>query len=119
MSGHLADDPVAVAMANALQQNLLLPRWWLSFVDPDKAPPIEQQRPGGPSWLGASIVRAPDFMSAVQIAHALGCNPGGELKGFPVPPGVLIPEEYMGRLLNHADIDYLDTLDPTPEGDQP
>lgn len=54
------------------------PQWWyLSFVDPDLAPPIEEQRPGGPSWLGACYVRAANVPMACAEAWDQGCNPGG------------------------------------------
>ncbi|WP_280245549.1 hypothetical protein [Nocardia abscessus] len=119
-NGHLADDPAYVAAASALQRNPLMPRWWLSFVDPDKAPPLKEQRPGGPSWLGVSIVRAPDFLSAVQFAHALSCNPGGAVKGFPMRADDPSPPEYEARLLTREEVDFLYQLDnasDAPEGD--
>jgi hypothetical protein len=55
--------------------------WYLSFVDTEisKSIPLEEQRPGGPSWLGACIVPAMDATSAVAAAHRLGCNPGGQV----------------------------------------
>lgn len=75
------------------------PLWWLSFVDPDKAPPLEEQRPGGPSFLGVAIVQAPDYLEAVRRAHRLGINPGGEVAGFG-PIGVdEVAEEWCHRLL--------------------
>jgi hypothetical protein len=108
----LADDPASVAFASALQRNPLMPRWWLSFVDPHKAAPRDEQVPGGPGFLGVSIVRAPDFLTAVDFAWALGCNPGGEVKGYPMRPDDPTPPEYEGRLLTREEVDYLDAIDP-------
>lgn len=53
-------------------------RWWLSFADPD--------RPTGQQFLGACIVRAVDEISAVKVAHALGINPGGEVRFMDLVP---------------------------------
>jgi hypothetical protein len=48
------------------------PRWiYLSFVDPD--------RPEGDRFLGACWVKAGGFTTALQISHARGINPGGEV----------------------------------------
>ncbi|WP_280413149.1 hypothetical protein [Nocardia asiatica] len=89
-----------------------LPRWWLSFVDTTKSAPPDEQVPGGGGFLGVSIVRAFDFMTAVNVAHALGCNPGGEVRGYPMRPDDPTPPEYEGRLLTREEIDYLDAIDP-------
>jgi hypothetical protein len=51
-------------------------RWWLSFAD--------ATRPAGSQFLGICIVRAVDMVSAIKVAHALGINPGGEVRGFVV-----------------------------------
>lgn len=48
--------------------------FWLSFADDDN---------GG--FLGACIVDATDFLSAVAAAHVLKCNPGGECLGWEFP----------------------------------
>lgn len=54
------------------------PQWWyLSFVDPAKTPPRDQQCPGGQSWLGACYVKATNEVTAAREAWAQGCNPGG------------------------------------------
>lgn len=85
-----------------------LPLWWLSFVDPDKAPPPEQQVPGGPSFLGACIVPGYSFIEAIDNASALGCNPGGAVKAIPTTA----PDaSWIGRLLSSADIDRLDEIE--------
>lgn len=86
------------------------PSWWyLSFVDTDLAAtiPLEQQRPGGPSWLGACYVDAPNFYMACVRAHELGCNPGGQVKGWPIPDDVMdekVPESMRRRLLTREDV---------------
>jgi hypothetical protein len=45
--------------------------FWLSFV-------------GDEGFRGACIVEAPDMISAVSMAHRLGCNPGGQVQGAEV-----------------------------------
>jgi len=53
--------------------------WWLSFADPT--------RPTGTQFLGACIIpKAPNVMIAALKAKAHGCNPGGEVAGFPFDP---------------------------------
>jgi hypothetical protein len=84
------------------------PMWWyLSFVDPDLAPPLDQQVPGGPSWLGACWVKAPNEIMACTRAHELGCNPGGQV-GIWGPYAnediEHVPEEDRNRLLTHTDV---------------
>lgn len=82
--------------------------WWLSFVDPDKAPPLDQQVPGGPSFLGACIVPGAHWLEAVNNAWALGCNPGGEVVGLPTTAP---DSSWIGRLLTREDIDQLDRIE--------
>jgi hypothetical protein len=70
--------------------------WWLSFA--------------GDSFLGAAIIPAADFISAVTAAHLLGINPGGEVLGHPwigEEGKPLIPDNYIGRLLNTRELDKL------------
>lgn len=43
--------------------------WWLSFASDD-------------GFLGACIVEAPGFLSAISVAHSKGVNPGGEVRGW-------------------------------------
>jgi len=88
------------------------PLWWLSFCDPDKAPPPELQRPGGPSFLGAVITQAPTLAAAITRSHVLKVNPGGEIKILgPIPPKY-IASEWRDRLLSAEEIDAL----PEPQG---
>ena len=51
--------------------------YYLSFADPNK--------PKGTQFLGACIVKTPNFMLAVQGAWNFKCNPGGECKGAELP----------------------------------
>lgn len=69
--------------------------WWLSFVDPERKP--------GFSFLGVVIVEAYGFGDALNISHAKGINPGGEVQGFAVPYDE-IPEGLRNRLLKKSDL---------------
>jgi hypothetical protein len=53
--------------------------WWLSFADNEK--------PEGEQFLGAVVVddNGGDFVGAIDNAHRLGLNPGGEALGMPTP----------------------------------
>ena len=51
-------------------------RWWLSFA-------------GDEGSIGVAIIEAHTFIEAVQKSHRLGCNPGGEVAGAPIPQAVL------------------------------
>lgn len=74
--------------------------YWLSFVDPDKSAPRDQQVPGGGGFLGVVIVEAYNPIDAVMVSHNLGINPGGEVSIIgPAPEGVY-PESAMNRLLS-------------------
>lgn len=66
--------------------------WWLSFADPSL--------PKGSHLLGLAIVPAPNAVAAAAVAHALGCNPGGEVAALPaVPEGWTPRPEYVCRLM--------------------
>jgi hypothetical protein len=86
--------------------------YYLSFVDSVKAAsiPLDQQRPGGPSWLGACYVTAPSFMEAIGLAHQLGINPGGEVASVLVPfeVAVLVDPKWRNRLLDQAELAEMD-----------
>lgn len=58
--------------------------WYLSFIDPAIAAtlPLEEQEPGGKSFLGACYVEAGGYIAAVGRAHELGINPGGQVAGW-------------------------------------
>jgi hypothetical protein len=72
-------------------------RWWLSFADPE--------RPAGQQFLGVAIVEAPDFIYAARLAKTVGCNPGGEVRGWEVPQEA--PELPMNRLLSRQEMEDL------------
>ncbi len=55
-------------------------------------------------FLGGAFVRADEMIGATCAAHALGCNPGGEVMGVPVPEGFLPGPEYRERLLTKKEI---------------
>jgi len=88
------------------------PLWWLSFCDPDKAPPPELQKPGGPSFLGGVITQAPTLAAAITRSHVLGVNPGGEIKIAGPIPAEYIAAEWRDRLLSAEEIGQI----PEPEG---
>lgn len=69
--------------------------WWLSFADGTK--------PTGEQFLGVAIVEALGFIEAVRVAHLLGINPGGEVRGGPVPTEPY-PETVRNRLLSKDEI---------------
>lgn len=50
--------------------------WWLSFADGGK--------PRGQEFLGACVVRASGFVTAIIAAKKFGCYPGGEVVGIPL-----------------------------------
>jgi hypothetical protein len=82
--------------------------WYLSFCDPDLAPPPEEQTPGGPSWLGACYIEADDLPSAITASHLRGCNPGGEVELIgPFTAEQMdenVPEDQRNRLLGRDDL---------------
>jgi hypothetical protein len=81
--------------------------WWMSFVDPSLSPPPSEQRPGGPSFLGACIVEAASYAGAVLVSRDLGINPGGQAKiTGPFPLGNWEPQ-WCNRLLSLTDIDLM------------
>jgi hypothetical protein len=63
--------------------------WWLSFASEA-------------GFLGIVIVRAPDMTTAIRETHRMGCNPGGEVAGWPVYEDFGVgdpPERFRDRLL--------------------
>lgn len=72
--------------------------WWLSFSDPSA--------PKGSQFLGVCIIEAPGFIAAVDRAHQLGCNPGGEVLGEELEDGDPVPpSSYLHRLLGPQEMD--------------
>jgi hypothetical protein len=76
--------------------------WWLSFCD--------TSRPAGTQFLGTAVVEAQSVSGALMQARRLGCNPGGEVKGFPF---VGTPDAaYCNRLLGRDEAESF----PEPAG---
>lgn len=75
--------------------------WWLSFCDGTDG-----------HFLGACQVPATHYMQAIQVAHSLGCNPGGEVKGIEVQDVLapLIESKYIGVLMDKAACEIFDAL---------
>jgi hypothetical protein len=74
--------------------------WFLSFADGSP--------PKGTQFLGGCVVEADHFMTAVQVAHLKGCNPGGEVQGRELGNLKEVVEEtaaFHNRLLTHAECD--------------
>lgn len=70
--------------------------WWLSFA--------EASPPKGRGFLGACLVQANGFGSAVVAAGLQHLNPGGEVVGVPDSPGMPEPlPEFTNRLLNRQE----------------
>ena len=75
--------------------------WWLSFCD--------ERRPRGDRFLGVCIVQGDELADAIQEAWRLGCNPGGEVLGFPILRGEWQPKKkWRGRLLTRAQAEEAD-----------
>ena|ERR1700688_3762477 len=75
--------------------------WYLSFAEPGR-------------FLGAVIVQAHGPTSAIQNAHSLGINPGGQVMslGIGIADGrveALVPEEMRNRLLTRDEVEALDS----------
>lgn len=81
--------------------------WWLSFAD--------GTRPKGTQFLGGVLIEAKSFMDAVERSHALGINPGGEVRGagpsWPADEvGIEAFEKFKNRLLTKEDSQAFDLL---------
>lgn len=79
---------------------------WLSFCDPNK--------PVGTQFLGVIISDAPGFIEAVDMAHLMGINPGGEVMGYELPDvdAKDIKPGHINKLLSHEELidnDYIYT----------
>lgn len=85
-------------IASLLEEESTHPlRWWyLSFAEPGK-------------FLGAVIVQERGFTSAMQKAHRLAINPGGEVMtheiGLELPP--YVPASMCNRLLTKDEVESI------------
>jgi len=70
-------EPEALLPIEPIEPQLL----WLSFADKT-------------GFLGVIITEELDFMSAIHATHALGINPGGEVRGYEIEKDNLKPEDY-------------------------
>jgi hypothetical protein len=70
--------------------------WWLSFANEK-------------GFLGAVVVRAHGFVTAIELARLMGINPGGECQGAEIPEpekaGPPYPEQFANRLLSREEIE--------------
>jgi hypothetical protein len=77
--------------------------WWLSFCNAEL---LEGRR-----FLGACIVKGRGILSASSAARALGCNPGGEIKGVgPMSLDTPFPEGWTERLLTREECGELERI---------
>lgn len=96
--------------------------FWLSFAD--------ENRPSGDQFLGVAVVDVTDaeieaarpflpptarvgaefIMAAIRKAHALGCNPGGQVRLTEVPV-IMMAETPRGVLLSRAQLVTLGHID--------
>lgn len=87
-------DPVAVELPTG--------RWWqLSFADGNL--------PDGSKFLGALMVKAHTFIEAVEVAHAIGANPGGEVIGV-YSDDADPPARFTYRLLSKVELIELSAI---------
>lgn len=96
------DDVRADLAALALVTEKLNPDrgiYYLSFVDES-------------GWLGGCFVAADGPVTAVQISHRHGINPGGEVAIWGLGPTPL-PDHLMNRLLSREEVE----IDPFAEED--
>lgn len=72
--------------------------WYLSFASET-------------GFLGGLYLEAQGPMGAIQRAHEIGQNPGGEVRVLGPMPGLeLCPKQYLGRLLTEEEIATVDEL---------
>ena len=76
-------------------------RWfYLSFVD--------LNRPKGTRFVGACYLEAESLPQAIALSHALGINPGGEIKAWELPDDAVdavVPLADRFRLLTREEIE--------------
>lgn len=70
--------------------------WWLSFGSEVDG-----------RFLGVAIVRGTDIIDAARAAHALGCNPGGQVLAVPVRRPGRITADFRERLLSRSEAEWL------------
>jgi hypothetical protein len=68
--------------------------WWLSFG-------------GQTGWLGGAIIHAGGLVEAASTAARLGCNPGGEVLGVPIPEHMVPDAEWRERLLSLDEVESI------------
>jgi hypothetical protein len=69
------------------------PSWWyLSYA-------------GSWGFRGGAIIEARGFTSACQAAAILDISPGGEVRGFPVPPDKIPAPQFCWRLLTKEELE--------------
>jgi hypothetical protein len=75
--------------------------FWLQFTNPDDG-----------SFLGVSIVPAEkdDFLSAVQMAHHFGINPGGQVRWIEVENLERLPRRFLARLLDRDEVAQVEAI---------
>lgn len=77
--------------------------WWLSFVDPEL--------PEGRRFLGVAIVRAPNFLAAIREATLADIDPGGDVRGYPLPDWAwAFLSEHRERLLTAPEAHHVNSL---------
>jgi hypothetical protein len=70
--------------------------WYFSFCDPG--------RPRGKQFVGALVVKASGYISAIEGTHLLGLNPGGEVSGLEIPYEDDEAEPWAYRLLTREEV---------------
>jgi hypothetical protein len=108
MSHTQVHDRIRAAKAAAAARKLIddgdIVLFWLLFEDPDKT--------GRDAFLGVSIVPAErdDFIGAVRVSHALGCNPGGQCAWIEKKELERLPRRLLARLLSRDEAHEAETI---------
>ncbi len=66
--------------------------WYLSYASEE-------------GFRGGVIVRAFGFIHACHRARDLQINPGGQIRGFPVPAPAVPPAKYLDKCLTKAELE--------------
>lgn len=72
------------------EEGLMKQWWYLSFA--------------AEKFLGACIIEAEDFVDAVRRSHRMNINPGGSVRGNPIPEDAVYDPSYRNRLLTKEDL---------------